>query len=155
ALWLGQQIWDAPEGSAFHRPIRAVLCAVTPAKQQAWAHDVPLQYSVRTGLAAIAAALVVLLTLPGARALASRVHVLPDFDGSHGNELHELAERLQREPPGRKQVGTGAENHWWNLLTYEYGRRPSLLMMGGRGLQASPNYDFLWTVKDFTKNAWV
>jgi hypothetical protein len=28
-------------------------------------------------------------------------------------------------------------------------------MMGGGGLQASPNYDFLWTVKDFVKNAWV
>ena len=155
ALGLGKHLWDAPEGSALHRPIRALLSAVTPAKQRAWAHDVPLQYAVRTGLAAIAAALVVLLTLPGARALASRVHVLPDFEGSHGNELHDIAQRLQREPPGRKQVGTGAENHWWNLLTYEYGRRPSLLMMGGGGLQASPNYDFLWTVKDFTKNAWV
>jgi len=155
ALGLGKQLWDAPEGSAFHRPIRALLSAVTPAKQRAWAHDVPLQYAVRTGIAAIAAALVVLLTLPGARALASRVRVLPDFDGSHGNELHDIAQRLQREPPGRKQVGTGAENHWWNLLTYEYGRRPSLLMMGGGGLQASPNYDFLWTVRDFTKNAWV
>jgi hypothetical protein len=113
------------------------------------------QYGVRTGLAAAAAALGVLLTLPGAQALASRVRVLPDFEGSHGDELHDLAQRLQREPPGRKQVGPGAENHWWNLLTYEYGRRPSLLMMGGGGLQASPNYDFLWTVKDFAKNAWV
>jgi hypothetical protein len=28
-------------------------------------------------------------------------------------------------------------------------------MMGGGGLQASPNYDFLWTVKVFAKNAWV
>ena len=27
--------------------------------------------------------------------------------------------------------------------------------MGGGGLQASPNYDFLWTVKDFAKDAWV
>jgi hypothetical protein len=155
ALGLGKHLWDAPEGSALHRPIRALLRVVTPASQRAWAHDVPLQYAMRTGLAAIAAALAVLLTLPGARALASRVHVLADFEGSHGNELHDIAQRLQREPPGRKQVGTGAESHWWNLLTYEYGRRPSLLMMGGGGLQASPNYDFLWTVKDFTKNAWV
>jgi hypothetical protein len=154
-LWLGKQIWDAPDGSALHRPIRFVLSAVMPARRRTWAHEVPLQYTMRTAVAAIAAALGVLLVLPGARALASRVHVLPDFEGSHGDELHDIAQRLQREPPGRKQVGTGAENHWWNLLTYEYGRRPSLLMMGGGGLQASPNYDFLWTVKDFAKNAWV
>jgi hypothetical protein len=154
-LWLGQWIWDAPEGSALHRPIRAVLAAVVPARRKSWARAVPLQYGVRTGVAAIAAALGVLLTLPGARALGLRVHVLPDYEGSHGKELHDIATRLQREPPGRKQVGTGAESHWWNLLTYEYGRRPSLLMMGGGGLQASPNYDFLWTVKEFVKNAWV
>lgn len=154
-LWLGKQIWDVPEGSALHRPIRAALSAVMPARRQAWAHDVPLQYAVRTTIAAIAAAIGVLLTFPGARALAARVHVLGDYAGSHGNELHDIARRLSREPPGRKQVGTGAESHWWNLLTYEYGRRPSLLMMGGGGLQASPNYDFLWTVKDFAKNAWL
>jgi hypothetical protein len=112
-------------------------------------------YGVRTGIAAIAAALAVLLTFPGAHALASRVRVLDDYPGSHGNELRAIAWLLQFQPPGRKQVGTGAENHWWNLLTYEYGRRPSLLMMGGGGLQASPNYDFLWTVRDFRKTAWV
>jgi hypothetical protein len=113
------------------------------------------QYAMRTAIAAIAAALTVLLVLPGGRALASRVHVLSDFEGSHGDELHTITWLLRSQPPGRKQVGAGAENHWWNLLSYEYGRRPSLLMMGGGGLQASPNYDFLWTVKDFTKNAWV
>jgi hypothetical protein len=155
-LSLGKQIWDAPEGSALHRPVRAALSAVLLGRRRAWAREVPLQYAMRTAVAAIAAALSVLLILPGARALASRVRVLPDFAGtSHGDELHDIARRLQREPPGRKQVGTGAENHWWNLLTYEYGRRPSLLMMGGGGLQASPNYDFLWTVKEFAKNAWV
>jgi hypothetical protein len=155
ALRLGKQIWDAPEGSALHRPVRFVLSAVMPASRRAWAHEVPLQYAMRTSVAALAAALGVLLVLPGARALASRVHVLSDFEASHGDELHDLAQRLQAEPPGRKQVGAGAENHWWNLLTYEYGRRPSLLMMGGGGLQASPNYDFLWTVKTFANNAWV
>jgi hypothetical protein len=154
-LWLGKRLWDAPEGSPLHRPLRAVLSVVVPAKQKTWAHGVPLQYAVRTSVASIAAALGVLLILPGAKALASRVHVLDDYPGSHGAELRDIARRLQSEPPGRKQVGTGAESHWWNLLTYEYGRRPSLLMMGGGGLQASPNYDFLWTVKEFTKNAWL
>lgn len=149
-------IWNAPEGSALHRPIRRALVALTPARRRAWATDVPLQYSVRTAVAAVAAALAVLLVLPGAHALAGRVHVLGDNDGNHGDELHTITQRLQTEPPGRKQVGQGAENHWWNLLSYEYGRRPSLLMMGGGGLQASPNYDFLWsTSKEFTKNAWV
>jgi len=113
------------------------------------------QYALRTAIAAICAALFVLLVLPGARALSGRVHVLADFESSHGDELHTITWLLRSQPPGRKQVGAGAENHWWNLLSYEYGRRPSLLMMGGGGLQASPNYDFLWTVKDFTKNAWV
>jgi hypothetical protein len=155
ALWLGQALWNAPEGSPLHRPIRAALTALWPARRQAWAREVALQYAVRTALASIAAALGVLLVVPGARALASRVHVLGDYEGSHGAELHEITQLLQREAPGRKQVGTGAENHWWNLLSYEYGRRPSLLMMGGGGLQASPNYDFLWTVKDYPKNAWV
>jgi hypothetical protein len=155
ALWLGRAIWNAPEGSPLHRPIRGVLAAVSSAQRQAWAREVPLQYPVRTALAALAAALGVLLVVPGARVLASRVHVLADYEASHGTELHEVTQLLQHEPPGRKQVGTGAENHWWNLLSYEYGRRPSLLMMGGGGLQASPNYDFLWSVKDFPKNAWV
>ncbi|HET7499713.1 MAG TPA: hypothetical protein VFK02_01875, partial [Kofleriaceae bacterium] len=155
ALWLGKQVWDAPEGSALHRPVRSVLRAVTPARYAKWARELPLQHGVRTGVAALAAALGVLLVFPGATALASRVHVLGDYEGSHGKELHEIMLRLQQEPPGRKQVGAGAENHWWNLLSYEYGRRPSLLMMGGGGLQASPNYDFLWSVKDFVKDAWV
>ncbi|HEU4734295.1 MAG TPA: hypothetical protein VFT22_40665 [Kofleriaceae bacterium] len=155
ALWLGEQLWDAPEGSALHGPVRWLLRELTPSRYAAWAREVPLQHAVRTGIAALAAALAVLVVFPGASALASRVHVLEDFEGSHGNELHDITLRLQREPPGRKQVGAGAENHWWNLLSYEYGRRPSLLMMGGGGLQASPNYDFLWSVKDFVKNAWV
>ncbi|HEY0190520.1 MAG TPA: hypothetical protein VGC42_05315 [Kofleriaceae bacterium] len=155
AVWLGQQIWNAPEGSPLYRPLRRAMVAVTRGRRQDWAREVPLQYGVRTAIAAIAAMLGVLLVVPGARALANRVHVLPDYEGSHGNELHEIARKLQDLPPGRKQVGTGAENHWWNLLSYEYGRRPSTLMMGGGGLQASPNYDFLWTDKDHNKTAWV
>jgi len=128
-LWIGAQLWARRAGAS--------------------------QYAIRTGIAAFAAAVAVLLIVPGAYALGSRVRVLGDFPASHGDELHEITRLLQREPPGRKQVGTGAENHWWNLLSYEYGRRPSLLMMGGGGLQASPNYDFLWTVKDFPKTSWV
>ncbi|HET9624862.1 MAG TPA: hypothetical protein VFP84_26020 [Kofleriaceae bacterium] len=146
-LWLADAIWNAPEDAWAYRKLRAVL------RTRA---DAPLQHVVRTVLSALIAVLVVLLTLPGGRALSSRVHVLADYPGSHGDELLDITRRLQKLPPGRKQVGVGAENHWWNLLSYEYGRRPSLLMMGGGGLQASPNYDFLWsTAKEFAKNAWV
>src|SRR5207244_607084 len=84
------------------------------------------------------------------------VHVLEDDPRNHADELVTIAAVLQSQPPGRKQVGPGSENHWWNLLSYEYGRRPALLMMGGGGLQASPNYDFVWsTSKEYLKNAWV
>jgi hypothetical protein len=34
-------------------------------------------------------------------------------------------------------------------------RVPALLQMGGGGLQASPNYDFLWSGRDYVKNAWI
>jgi hypothetical protein len=155
-LVLCRAIWNAPEGSALYRPIRLVVVTLSRRARRARARGASLAYAARTGIAAIAAALLVLLTVRGSIALASRVHVLADFPASHGEQIHEIARRLQFQPPGRKQVGSGAENHWWNLLSYEYGRRPSLLMMGGGGLQASPNYDFLWnTSKDFLRNAWV
>jgi len=41
------------------------------------------------------------------------------------------------------------------MMSYVHARIPSLLMMGGGGLQASPNYDFVWSVRDFKKLAWV
>ena len=117
-----------------------------------WPHNA---YSIRTGLAAAAAALLVLVALPGGRALAARVRVLGDYQNSHRKDILSIGEQLAKLPPGRKQVGPGAENHWWNLLSYAYDRVPSLLQMGGGGLQASPNYDFLWTVRDYVKNAWI
>jgi hypothetical protein len=149
-------IWNAPEDSALFRPIRTAVVALSTRARRARARGASLSYAARTGVAAIAAALLVLLTPQGARALASRVRVLPDIAASHGDQVHAIAMLLQSQPPGRKQVGPGSENHWWNLLSYEYGRRPATLMMGGGGLQASPNYDFLWnTSKDFLRNAWV
>jgi len=69
--------------------------------------------------------------------------------------LLEMIDIVDKQPPGRKQVGPGAESHWWNLLTYVYGKRPALLQMGGGGLQASPNYDFVYSVREFPKLAWV
>ncbi|HEX3766543.1 MAG TPA: hypothetical protein VHW23_47945 [Kofleriaceae bacterium] len=155
-LVLCRAIWNLPEDAAAYRPVRRALVAVVPASARDWARNASLSYGARTAIAATAAALLVLLTPRGAGALMSRVRVLNDFPASHGEQLRTIALLLQSQPPGRKQVGSGAENHWWNLLSYEYGRRPSLLMMGGGGLQSSPNYDFLWnTSKDFLRNAWV
>jgi hypothetical protein len=112
-------------------------------------------YTLRTVMAALAAAALVLIVVPGGRALGARVRVLGDHANSRAGELRIVNAILARQPQARKQVGPGAENHWWNLLTYVYHRVPSTLQMGGGGLQASPNYDFLWTQRDHVKNAWV
>jgi len=66
-----------------------------------------------------------------------------------------LNQMLADQPQARKQPGPGADNHWWNLLTYAYKRVPTTLQMGGGGLQASPNYDFLWTQRDYSRVAWT
>lgn len=110
---------------------------------------------LRTALAALGAVLVVLVVTPGSKALAARVRVLPETANSRPTELRIIAQMLADQPQGRKQSGPGAENHWWNLLPYAYHRVPSTLQMGGGGLQASPNYDFLWSQRDYVKNAWV
>ncbi|MBA3455673.1 MAG: hypothetical protein H0T42_21440 [Deltaproteobacteria bacterium] len=113
------------------------------------------QYGIRTGIFAVAAVLVVMTVMPGAQVQSNRVRVLADYPGSHRDEMMTIIDALRKEPPGRKQVGPGAENHWWNLLSYVYAKIPATLQMGGGGLQASPNYDFLWTVRDFSKAAWM
>jgi hypothetical protein len=112
-------------------------------------------YALRTVLAALAAAAVVLISVPGSRALGFRVTVLDDSTSSRPDELRITNAFLASQPQGRKQAGPGAESHWWNLLPYAYHRVPALFQMGGGGLQASPNYDFLWTQRDYTKSAWI
>jgi hypothetical protein len=124
-----------------------------------------LHIVTRTILAALSAVAVVLVTIWGIQALSGRIHTLRDKERndegkvvdkySYRSDLFEVIKKLEELPPGRKQVGPGAENHWWNLLSYVYTARPSLLQMGGGGLQASPNYDFLWSVRDFAKLAYV
>lgn len=130
-IWLGTAIWNLAD----------------KAPQYA--------YAIRTFLAALAAASVVLVAAPGQRALASRVRTLGDHPDNKRGELMKINEILAAQPQGRKQSGPGAENHWWNLLSYAYDRVPTTLQMGGGGLQASPNYDFLWTQRDHVKNAWI
>jgi hypothetical protein len=140
---IGRALWEMPPTHPLHRLVRAVIHRA----------DSELQYGIRTGLIALAAGLLLFLGLSGTRQLAARVNVLPDYD--YRDEMMEVIDVIQHQPPGRKQVGPGCENHWWNLLSYVYAKRPSLLQMGGGGLQASPNYDFLWSVRDFPKLAWV
>jgi hypothetical protein len=130
-IWMGTQIWNLAD--------RAPQYA----------------YSIRTFLAALAAAGIVLVAAPGSRALASRVRTLGDAPENKRGELMAINAILAAQPQGRKQSGPGAENHWWNLLSYVYERVPTTLQMGGGGLQASPNYDFLWSQRDYVKNAWI
>jgi hypothetical protein len=145
AVMFGQWLWSAPWDRWFN-----VAVPKLPAGEVS-----STVYGVRTGLAAIAAALVVFVAYPGARALISRIRVMGDNPANYRDEMLEVSELLTKLPQGRKQSGPGAEGHWWNLLPYEYARTPAVLQMGGGGLQASPNYDFLWTVRDLAKNAWI
>lgn len=148
AYTIAKTLWDAGEDSWLIRGLRRVL-RVT--RMRIDPHS--LQYAVRTAIAALAAALAVLVAVPGAKTQSSRVRVLKDFPGSHRAEMMQIIDKLKTLPPGRKQVGPGCENHWWNLLSYVYARVPATLQMGGGGLQASPNYDFLWSVRDVPKIA--
>ncbi len=113
-----------------------------------------LTYVVRTALAAGLAALTVLVIVPGTKALVHRVRIFGDVDPKR-DELVLVSKKLSELPQGRKQAGPGAESHWYNMLPYAWDRTPSTLQMGGGGLQASPNYDFLWTERDYVKNAWI
>jgi len=112
-----------------------------------------LVYGLRTVLIAITCALVIFVALMGSRVLSQRVSSLDAFD--YHAEMFEMIDLIEKQPQGKKQVGPGCENHWWNMLSYVYAKRPSLLQMGGGGLQASPNYDFVYSVREFPKLAWV
>jgi hypothetical protein len=147
---MGLYLWNAKEDGLIIRSLRAALSLTG-----SWALKQPIQYGLRTGVAAVAAALIVLMAVPGARVESSRVHVLAAQSNNQREQMVEMSKALEAAPQGRKQAGPGAENHWWNLTSYVWGRTPSLLQMGGGGLQASPNYDFLWSVRDYTKNAWI
>ncbi len=113
-------------------------------------------YALRTVVAAVCAATGVFMLVGHGSALRNRVRTLPEYDHNHPAELDAMIAKFETLPPGRKQVAAGAENHWWNLLTYVYARRPALLQMGGGGLQASPNYDFLWNImRQYEKNGYL
>ncbi|HEY1549401.1 MAG TPA: hypothetical protein VGG28_16355 [Kofleriaceae bacterium] len=147
AVMLGQWLWDAPWDKWLAGGKK--VPKVKPGEVT------PTVYGARTTIAAIAASLVVFVAYPGGKALLNKIHVMGDAPQNYRDEMLQLAEIMAKGPQGRKQGGPGAENHWWNLLPYAYDRVPAVLQMGGGGLQASPNYDFLWTVRDISKNAWI
>lgn len=170
AVYLG---WFAPDRSALLRVLQrlsfstiddlrtlriigmiVIVVGAAAAARPVW-QALTTEFGIRTGISAAVAALVVLVVVPGAQVQRSRVRVLADYPGSHREEMLPIITTLASQPPGRKQVGPGCENHWWNLLSYVYGRVPATLQMGGGGLQASPNYDFLWSVRDQVKTAWI
>jgi hypothetical protein len=153
ALSLGQWLWDAPWDRWFRTPYWVAMGKPTAGTPQG-ADISQTVYAVRTALAAIAASLLVLVVYPGSRALLSRVRTLQDY-GPARKEMMQINTLLGGFPQGRHQPGPGAENHWWNSTPYIYDRVPTTLQMGGGGLQASPNYDALWTMRDYAKNAWI
>lgn len=156
ALWVADEtILEPKPGFSVLRVVMRSLVAAVHALGGSRLTFAQIQYGIRTGIAAVVAALAVLVAIPGARTEQSRVHVLADQPNNQRAQMVKMTEALEAAPPGRKQAAAGAENHWWNLTSYVWGRIPSLLQMGGGGLQASPNYDFLWSVRDYTKNAWV
>ena len=142
ATWLGTQPEDAP---MIARVRRWLFGRVSGAQ---------VLYGLRTAIAAAAAALCVLLVAGGSTSLGARVNVLERSNPARIQMMTIIA-KLRELPQGRKQVGPGCENHWWNLLSWVYGARPSTLQMGGGGLQASPNYDFLWNDHEYKKTAWL
>ena len=146
AVMLGRTLWNAPWEKWFR-----IKASKKPGEEDS------VQYTMRTVVAAGAAALAVLVALPGWRALEDRVRVLAENEGLHRDELLTIGQILAKQPPARKQPAAGANSHWWNLLPYVYDRVPTTLQMGGGGLQASPNYDFLWTSqeREDLKVAWV
>ena len=155
AVMFGQWLWDAPWDRWLGKFLPWASDGEARGAGSAAVMPSSLVYGMRTLLAAAAAATVVLITVPGGRSLMARVRVLADYETSRRDELLEVNAILAKQPQGRKLGGPGSENHWWNLLAYAYERVPAVLQMGGGGLQASPNYDFLWTNRDYAKNAWI
>jgi hypothetical protein len=109
----------------------------------------------QAAIAAVATAAVVAIAIPGVRIAQVRAQVATDFEHIHRDQIRDVTRAIAAQPPGRKQSRTGTENHWFNLLPYVDARIPALYQMGGGGLQASPNYDFLWNEGDPARTAWV
>ncbi len=141
---IGRTIWYASSNS-FAGTLGRLLAGRRPYEE--------ILYGLRTIVIALGCALAIFVGLMGGKVLSEKVATLPQYD--YRDQMFEMIEIVRRQPQGKKQVGPGCESHWWNQLSYVYARRPALLQMGGGGLQASPNYDFVYSVREFPKLAWV
>ncbi|MEO7095600.1 MAG: hypothetical protein ABI175_20250, partial [Polyangiales bacterium] len=86
-------LWNAPENGWFLRSIRAAL-RLTGSWVERLTHT-SLQYGVRTGIAAVVAALVVLVAVPGSRVLSGRVRVLGSDPPSVRPQMMEIIDALE------------------------------------------------------------
>ncbi|MGE0550231.1 MAG: hypothetical protein AB7O24_05805 [Kofleriaceae bacterium] len=145
AFAIGRSLCNSAEDSALVKFLRKTFPAADLATAQFW---------IRTTVAAVAAVCLVGV-MTGMMTLHSRLRPLQDDKGSHRPQLMKMIELLSSQPQGRKQAGPGATSHWWNQLPYVYARVPALWQLGGGGLQASPNYTFLWHERDYIKNAYL
>jgi hypothetical protein len=89
-----------------------------------------------------------LVVIGGARTLHGRVRPLADFHDWDRPELMRMIERMRGASPGRLQIRLGAACHWTVLLPYVYTGRPAALVLGGAGVQSSPNFDVTWRTAD-------
>jgi hypothetical protein len=107
-------------------------------------------------LASGATALVVALAISGVRIGDARTKTIYDLPRYSREQIREVGRALAEQPIGRKLGRDGMDNHFGNLLPYIDARVPALFQMGGGGLQASPNYDYLWNIStDVPRLAWV
>jgi hypothetical protein len=111
--------------------------------------------NARIAVLAVGAVLAMLVVFAGLGNQAGRVHVATDFETFYRSELDQIFPVIEAATAGREQARAGAEAHWSNLLPYAYEGRTSMVQMGGAGLQASPNYVYLWEQQDPTRSAWI
>ena len=133
----------------------ALCAAVALVPLRAW-RGLATLYGIRTALSAGLAALVVLVVVPGTQALGDRVRVLADYPNSNRAEMMELIDAVGEASRRAASRSRPAPRTTGGTCSATSTRAcPALLQMGGGGLQASPNYDFLWSVRDYAKNAWI
>jgi hypothetical protein len=117
----------------------------------------PWRPALRSAATTTAAMLAVLVVATGVEVHASRVKVATDFPRIERGQLGEAIAAMRALPPGRLQVRGDTASHWAIMVPYVDAGRPASLVMGGAPLQSSPNYAYLWELRDrdAARAAWV
>jgi hypothetical protein len=89
-----------------------------------------------------------MVVVGGALTQRGRVKVLSDFGFIDRADVLRSFDAIGREGPGRLQVALGAECHWTLQLPYAYSGRPSVAVLGGAALQSSPNFVYVWELRE-------